>query len=69
MVKWATATTADIQTIQLQRFGAMSLNTSKERTGDIALCLFVERQVTMRRLLSDDSLISQIVREPFNLTL
>ena len=29
----------------------MSLNTSMEWTGDIALCLFVERQVTMRHLL------------------
>ena len=45
---WATATTVDIQTIQLQRFGAMSLNTSMEWTGDIALCLFVERQVASR---------------------
>ena len=58
MVKWATATTADIQTTQVKRFGAMYLNTSWERTGDIALCLFVERQVTMRRLLSNDSFIS-----------
>ena len=46
----------------------MSLNGSMEWTGDIALCLFVERQVTMRRLLSDDYFISQIAREPFNLT-